>query len=165
MLEECELDSMKWAKQCNVQRQFVHGSPAFAGNACKTLLNRIDSLRAFACIKCLKYVKCFQHFRNVVEACFSLKLNPEYKKYIAEFKRSYCDLNISITPKIHCVFFHVAEFCDKVGKGLGFYSEQAIEAVHADFKSTWAKYKVATSHSEYSKQLLRAVQEYNSKHL
>ena len=49
--------------------------------------------------------------------------------------------------------------------GLGFFSEQAVEAVHADFGAFWRKYEVPLEHPNYLKQLLRAVLAYNAKHV
>lgn len=50
MLLEFECESMKWAQACNMSREFVHGSPAFIGNSCKTLLNKIDLLHSICII-------------------------------------------------------------------------------------------------------------------
>lgn len=165
MLQQCENDSLRWAKECNVTREFVHGGPAFAGNSCKKLLNKVDILRSFCCIKCLKYVKCYQNFGAVVDSCFSQELGTNFEQKILAFQKSYCDLNISITPKVHAVFFHILHFCRRTGKGLGFFSEQCIESVHADFKNTWAKYKVSNTNVNYPENLLKAVREYNSRHI
>ena len=49
--------------------------------------------------------------------------------------------------------------------GLGYFSEQAVEAVHADFGAFWKKYKVPLEHPDYLKQLFRAVIAYNAKHV
>ena len=43
---------------------------------------------------------------------------------------------------MHCVFFHVSDFCINSSRGLGFFSEQAMESVHSDFSKTWEKFKV-----------------------
>lgn len=75
------------------------------------------------------------------------------------------ELGIEVTPKVHAVFFHVKEFCEKNGLGLGFFSEQAMESVHFDFKSTWEINKVTIDHPDYPKKLLRAVCQYNSLHI
>lgn len=165
MSSECEADILRWTKECNVSREFFNGSPSFAGNSCKKLLNEVDVLRSFCCLKCLKYVQCFKDFRAVVDSCFSQNLEENYEKNIFAFKKSYIALEIPVTPKVHAVFFHVLHFCRRTGKALGFFSEQSIEAVHADFKATWSKYKTANTNSTYSVNLLKAVQEYNSRHV
>lgn len=165
MLGEFKYESLEWAKVCNVSREFVHGAPAFPGNSCKLLLEKTDKLRQLCSIGCLKYVKCFQDFAVVIESCFSTTLKPNYLDSIETFKKSYCDLNISVTPKVHAVFFHVPDFCTKTNKGLGSFSEQAMESVHCDFKKTWAKYKVYKTHPDYENKLLTAVREYNSRHM
>ncbi|CAH1098718.1 unnamed protein product [Psylliodes chrysocephalus] len=81
------------------------------------------------------------------------------------FKESYEALGISVTPKIHAIFFHVSDFCLKTWNGLGFYSEQAIESLHHDFCVTWTNYKVLKEHPQYNAKLLRVVCDYNIKHL
>lgn len=50
-------------------------------------------------------------------------------------------------------------------RSLGFYSEQAMEAVHFDFKIVWQKYERKGSHPDYSKHLLKAICEYNGLHI
>ena len=115
---------------------------SFNGNACKKLLSNFDILRSLCPIQRLKYVECFENF-----------------------KTSYLSLGISVTPKVHTVLFHIIDFCESVDVGLGRYSEQTVEAVHADFKLTWNKYKVGESNPRYPSQLLKAVNDYNSKHL
>lgn len=113
---------------------------------------------------CLKYVEAYTNFKNVVDSCFGLTLKENYEENIIKFKKSYVDLKIPITPKVHAVFFHVKDFCKKYNCGLGFYCEQAVESVHFDFQSTWSKYKVPKNHTEYDSRLLKATCEYNSYH-
>lgn len=106
-----------------------------------------------------------EDFRFVVKACFSQNLEPNFQECIAKFRESYLDLEISITPKVHAVFFHVEDFCLKHKKGLGFFSEQAMEAVHFDFKLVWNKYKVNENNLQYSHRLQKAICEFNSLHV
>ena len=49
--------------------------------------------------------------------------------------------------------------------GLGFWSEQAMEAGHHDFKIEWEKVKVSANHAEYGERLFRTVVRYAGKHL
>ena len=46
-----------------------------------------------------------------------------------------------MTPKVHAVFYHVSEFCEKKQMGLGFFSEQEMECVHFEFKRIWQRSK------------------------
>lgn len=55
------------------------------------------------------------------------------------------------------VFYHIENFCENSKRGLGFYSEQAMESVHSDFKTTWNKYKVSESHSDYNSRFLNII--------
>jgi hypothetical protein len=75
-------------------------------------------------------------------------------------------MNSCVTPKLHIVFHHVAQFIQKKKKPLGFFSEQASETVHHDFGRHWSeRYKRQKDHPDYNKQLLNAIVNYNSKHL
>ena len=154
-----------WAELCNIQHQAYHGG-SFDGNSCRKLLKNVDKLRSICPIQILKFVKALYDFEKVVTSCFGADLHfPSFMGYLDDFKKSYTDLQIPVTPKVHCVFFHVKEFCLKHQKPLGRYSEQSLEAVHNDFKSTWEKYKVSEEHPHFGTALLRAVHEYNSKHV
>ena len=39
---------------------------------------------------------------------------------------------MTVTPKVHPVFYHVEEFCELVNMGLGPWSEQVAESFHSD---------------------------------
>lgn len=165
MLREFENVAEEWAQTCNVQREVTYGSSGFKGNSCKILLDKVDILRQKCSSSCLKFVKVFADFKSVVNSCFGKELHSDYKSKIEAFKRSYIDLDVSVTPKVHAVFFHVEDFCDLKNIGLGFYSEQAMEAVHFDFNSFWQRYKVPIKNPEYSSKLKRALCAYNSLHV
>lgn len=159
------MDTLAWAKSCNVKREITHGGTAFNGNSCKILLNKIDVLRATCPIGCLKFVRTLTDFDRVVKACFGIELDPNYKLYINNFKKSYLDLGVSVTPKVHSVFYYIEEFCSKHGTALGFYSEQAMESVHYEFNTIWNKHKVDEDHPNYSMKLLQALCEFNGLHV
>ena len=69
---------------------------------------------------------------------FDLRLRnrPNRARYPLWFSQLYRELGITVTPKVHMVEQHITEFMGLKGEaaGLGFYSEQAIESVHHDFK-------------------------------
>ena len=165
MSVEFEQITNDWIKESNVKREVTHGGTGFNGNSCKILLSKIDILRTKSNLQCLKYVNAFSSFKNVVHDCFGSALNAHYMRSIDKFKTYYLDLNISVTPKVHAVFYHIIDYCSEHKRGLGFYSEQAMESVHFDFLSTWSRYKVSPNHAEYDKQLLKAVCAYNSNHV
>lgn len=74
-------------------------------------------------------------------------------------------LGISIKPKVHCIFKHVKEFCQKHQVGLGLFSERTFESAHDEFKLTWNKYLTKESYPNYAQKLLRAISEFNSLHV
>lgn len=155
MMKTYEEVTMEWIKECDAERQITYGGTGFNGNACRKLLAKVDNLRRLCNqsennADCLEYVDVLQKFNSVVDECFGMTLKPNFKRSIRLFKEAYLLLNISVTPKVHAVFFHVEEFCDKHGKSLGFFSEQAVETVHSDFYNVWSKYKVFKKHSKYN---------------
>ena len=77
------------------------------GNQSKHFLDKVDSLEAEllkepyeAVINGLPFIKTVRAFRKVVDSSFGLELDPKYKDAIIEFKMSYLELQISITPKV-----------------------------------------------------------------
>ena len=88
------------------------------------------------------------NFNKVVEACFGQDLDPSFRTTIKDFEKSYRSLGISVTPKVHVVFEHVAQFLELKGHktGLGAWSEQAMESVHHDMKLEWDRTKVGPDH-------------------
>ena len=136
MFAENKEVSEQMAKKCNVQRDEKTKKLVFNGNSCRELLKHVDFLRSISSIETLKYVDTFSKFNLVVDSCLSLQLIDDFEKHINNFRLSYLQLGISVTPKAHSVFFHIKYFCNKHKKGLGYFSEQAMEAVHSDFKNT-----------------------------
>lgn len=64
------------------------------------------------------------------EFCFSISIF---------FKNDYMQLEVSVTPKIHAVFYHIQESCDLTGSGLGHWNEHRSE-LHQEFHKYWEKY-------------------------
>ena len=54
----------------------------------------------------LPYVQTMRAFSKVVSSCFGMSLEESYKDDIAEFKRLYLSLKVSITPKVIINFFN-----------------------------------------------------------
>ena len=50
--------------------------------------------------KGIPYILTMRAFSDVVSACFGMSLVVSYKEYIAEFKRLYMSLDITVTPKV-----------------------------------------------------------------
>lgn len=71
-------------------------------------------------------------------------------------------MKLSATPKVQTVIYHVAQSGKRSNNGHGFRSEQAMKSVHYDVQMTWNKYIVFSTNAGYGKQLLKAVQGYNS---
>ena len=50
-------------------------------------------------------------------------------------------------------------------QGLGFYSEQAMESMHAELKEDWGADKVDVKHPSYGPKLKNTVVRINEKHI
>ena len=48
--------------------------------------------------------------------------------------------------------------------GLGWWTEQALESVHADFKKFWMPRKMDMDHPAFGETLLKAICAYNGRH-
>ena len=86
-----------------------------------------------------------------------------------DFYRQIEDLNVTV--KVHILEAHVCDFFERKkgteyeGKGLGFWSEQASEHVHAEFKKVWADLLRALEDPNYAQQFFKAGVKFNSNHL
>ena len=161
-------EAEKWPKKCNVEIDPMHGG-TFNGNGCRRLLKSTDILQAEANFAAQPFVAVYKSLNVVVNACFGIGLNQDYKNYIDDFKVHFLDLvelgYVNVTPKIHAIFHHVHEFCSKEGVGLGRFSEQASESVHNSFKTIFLRCERGISNPEYGAQLLKAVKDYNCSHI
>ena len=158
----------EWIQRLHIKKEEYHGG-TFNGNDCRKLLKHVSILKEIAptpSLKVTKFIDAFEAFNNVVTACYGKTLAPDYKHKINAFRGAYKRLQISVTPKVHAVFFHISEFCDVVKMGLSPWSEQTAESLHHDFKGMWNSFKVRdTNHPEYGNRLLQSIIMYNSQHL
>ena len=62
---------------------------------------------------------------------------------------------------------HIQQFVEMKGadRGLGYWSEQAFEAVHADFKQSWDSVKVDIDHPDYLSKLLSCITRWNARNI
>ena len=72
-----------------------------------------------------------------------------------------------ISIQVHILETHVEEFLKMKGEvqGLGFYSEQAMEIMHAELKEDWGADKVDVKHPSYGPKLKNTVVRINGKHI
>ena len=50
--------------------------------------------------KGLPYSRALILFDKLVSSCFGMTLDPRYEELISEFREAYCDLGITVTPKV-----------------------------------------------------------------
>lgn len=165
---QCPNITESWTTFCHVEKQSFHGGN-FNGNGCKKLLRHLSFLRENIPLNLACYYKCFETLNVVVDACFGNDFNLNTKWAITKFRHSLVELSaknaVKITPKLHVILHHVWDFCVANGCGLGAYSEQASESVHADFKKTWERFKRLKVNPKYADYLQRAANQYNSLHI
>ena len=88
-------------------------------------MEQLDDLESRVPAHLKPFVLALRAFNAVRKSCFGQDLEESFLMDIEAFRQAYLALGINITPKVHIVFDHVAEFCQRNGKGLGFFSEQA----------------------------------------
>ena len=159
-----------WPQKLHISTSPYHGSENFNGPACHKLLQNIDQLELLvqnsSSFQVQPFIQAFRDFRMVVHSSFGMSLDNNFFRFIRNFKESCEHLPVTITPKLHILFFHVPEFIRRKNMPLGVFSEQASESVHQDFQKFWdTRYKRAMGHPEYSNKLLKSIVEYNSKHI
>ena len=71
------------------------------------------------------FIDALRKFNVVRKSCFGEELSPSLRDDIEEFKAAYMLLGINVTTKAHIIFEHIADYCEKHGRGLGPDSEQA----------------------------------------
>ena len=168
--------ALKFPQKINAVAKEYHGVQ-FEGKACRDMLKQAhkmldkDVLGDTCPILVQPYVRAYQAMDKLVDHCFGTKLVDQDKAVdqLKELVVAYMGLEISVTPKMHVLFYHLLpSLLNPVlqGRGLGVVSGQAGESIHQEFKIFWAKYKINSMDSPlYGDHLLHAVVEFSSKHL
>ena len=99
------------------------------------------------------------------DACFGMILADDWEEKIEAFKISYKALDISITPKVHCLFYEIPIFIKKTGKALGHFSAHHFEAGHFDFETTLQLFKRKESHKDHGDSLVKSMYTYAGEHV
>ena len=146
----------------------------FAGDDCKTLLNKVDLLAqelqkipaAFQIAEPI--ITAMRSFNNVRTQCFGVVLDENYKRSITEFAHLWLKCERSITLKCHVLIVHVSEFLDLQknnypGMGLGFWAEQAMESMHSEWNHFWERRKVGLDHPNYVEHLFENLVAFNAR--
>ena len=162
-MEKVWPDSESWLKSCFIKKSEYHGG-ALEGNDCGKLLKNVSKLEELCPVKHQKFPVAYKSFNEVVSSCYGKDLHANYKETINKFRNDdYMKLKISVTPKVHAVFYHIQEVCDITGRGLGPWSEQTSESLHQEFNKCWEKYLVKDQKNPmYQQRLLQAVQMFNN---
>ena len=148
----------------------------FVGNQCRLLLKKVNVLEELIMEDCDKhrekefeshpakvFLDVLRALDDLVKGCFGKTLCDDYSDKISKFSDNYDKSKISITSKAHAIKAHLKTFLDKNQVGLALFSEQAFEAIHSKFLSTWEKYKVKDqTNPNFFKALFKAVIDFNS---
>ena len=154
----------EWGAKNYIIRTSYRGG-SMEGNQCRQLLMKLGLLEKALPSHLQTYTKALKDFDQVRRSCFGQTLYEDYDQAIRDFKDSFTELNIPVTPKLHALFVHVRQFCSKQNLSLGPFSEQSSESVHADFKAIWKHFSVDTNHPNFGRHLLSAILKYNSMHI
>ena len=168
---KCGITAEDWSKPLNLPRSEHHGGQ-FTGDQCVKLLENTKALNTLLKIADSMSVggpiaKALAAFNEVRKSCFGQTCSASYKLDIEKFAYAYLDVKIPVTVKVHCVCVHVSQFLElHPGKGLGWWSEQAIEHLHSNFENFYAicKYYRNVEHPEFPNSFMKAIVSYCSLH-
>uniref|UniRef100_A0A1I8JNY6 Protein kinase domain-containing protein n=1 Tax=Macrostomum lignano TaxID=282301 RepID=A0A1I8JNY6_9PLAT len=68
------------------------------------------------------YASALMAFDAVRQACFGQQLMSDFCQKIAQLESCCAELKLVPTPKMHALFHHVPEFCERFNSGLGTFS-------------------------------------------
>ena len=110
----------------------------------------------------LPFVQAYKAMDKLIQASLSSKpISEDVICLLQELGVSYIDLGISVTLKMHILFFHLIPCLSNPvleGHGLGLVSGQAGESIHRKFKLFWSKCKMKSlTNPRYGNHLLKAV--------
>ena len=76
---------------------------------------------------------------------------------MAYYRKSFSDLSVSITPKLHMLKEHVVPWIKQwgLGFGLGFMGEQGGESIHAVFNTLHRTYSNIANHTQRLKYMMK----------
>lgn len=159
---------MWFAKTCISKKHYQ--DEKFMGNDCNKLLHNVACLEEMISYAGTwdiveKFALTMRHLDRVKSSCFGNVLKDDYEAEINAFYTRWLKLDITTFFKVHVLVFHVTQFCEMTGLPMGPFSEQTGESIHHKFDEHWARFKLDPSHREYAKWLLRAVVDFNSKHI
>ena len=173
----CNLTLQRWLEPLGVEKSEYHGG-TFNGHQIIQVLNSTNRLRMLMngsneLIEIEGFLVAMDQLNAVREACFGQTLDPDYKDEIRLLADYWLECGLSVTPKAHVLFVHVAHFLDHHNegstntKGLGYWSEQTGEAVHSDFEKLWvgSAYKRKRGHPDYERLALKCLVTYASRHV
>ena len=164
----CDLwpGAKKWEVSLHIPIQHFHGDH-FNGNDCLKFLKGLDCLEQISeqgnFNLTFDFIKTFSLFKDVVTSCFRNTLDPDYESKIANFKKSYITVPMTVTLEAHPAFHHVPEFLKAKNFGLRLFSEQLTKALHSNFKTHWGRYRRNLDPADYSEHLLSCTIAYTSK--
>ena len=158
---------LDWLSQQHIVLEPYHGGRTLEGNECSKVLRNLHKLEEVLPQHLSTFMATLRAFRDVVDSCFRFSLDPSYKQVCTKFRYQYKELqrefNITMPNKIHVMAVHVAEFCEKVERGLGEFFEQETENAHSYFDSILDRYRVKDISSKvYHVQYFKAVLNFNS---
>ena len=120
-----------------ILKEPYHGK-VFNGKQLNKIFKQTDSLTQefFLPENLFPFVTCLEQLQLLNQGVSGVVLDPNYKVLIQNFLQSFEDLhekfNVSYTNKIHIIESHFEYYLDSTKKSLGYYSDQLIEAMHAE---------------------------------
>ena len=145
------------------------------GKNSSRLLNKLDVIYQFVMEHAPDHspvLETLMAFKEVVDSCFGMNLDPNYPATIQNFNDKFYELNelmvskdkntISLGWKGHNLRFHLVDQLNIFKYPLGIFSEQTSEAAHKSMKKTLSRYVQNEVKVTHGKSLMKAVSTYSS---
>lgn len=160
-----------WPKSLNLHYEQYH-TGMFEGNECKKLLENLPLLRSFidepkVLEQADPLIRILESFSEVNNLLFQQVVEQDKLTVATEhFGEAWKASGLNLTTKAHLVVTHLSSFVKQMkGQKIAIFSEQAHEAVHAEFFKTWSRYLVKEpTNPTFTPRLLRAVLDFNGAH-
>ena len=142
---KCTTDKDPFWKFCdeNGIKKSTYRGNALEGPQTLILLEKLDLLaqKIPRRVKGSEFISALKSFRTLYFSCFQMSLHDNWQDHLRDFRLDIEKLKWTTgSTKLHIVLDHLTEFVLTKGP-LGPFNEQASEAVHHDWKSTWDDYK------------------------
>ena len=129
----CPDEAKQFLIENHITKEGYHGGE-LEGGQCDKLMNLVDRLETMIPDEHKSIIDAFKAIKYLNKCVSGKILDENWKQSIASFEESIMFLHgkygLSLTPKMHILCTHVAQYIELTGKPLGYVTDQTIENAH-----------------------------------